>query len=83
MDKPSLTVWIDPKTQVFKVDFNPQELAPAEYGLMLASIVMHLAKMFVAANPRTSEEELVKEIQRGISIGLQQMRDVELPSRAH
>lgn len=83
MDKPSFTVWIDPKTQVYKVDFNPQEVTPAEYGVVFASLIIHIAKLFNENNAEFPVESIVSQITKGLSAGLEQLRDVPLPTKAH
>lgn len=83
MDKPSFTVWIDPKTQVYKVDFNPQTLSPAEYGVVMASLILHISKMFHETNPNIPQEMCVAQMLNGVKAGLEQMQDVALPAKPH
>lgn len=77
--KPGISVWIDPATKAVKIDFVPQLLQPAEYGIVLASLVVHLASLFAQDNPQATEEQVVAEILRGIQAGLTQREDMVLP----
>jgi len=81
--KPSIAVWIDPETQTFKCDFNPQELSPAQYGVVLASIILHVSKLFNEHNPHISPTDITSQILAGIRAGLEQIKDVEIPAKAH
>lgn len=78
-NKPSIAVWIDPTTQAVKIDFLPQRLQPAEYGIVIASLVVHLARLFAQDNPQATEEQVVAEILRGVQAGLTQREDMVLP----
>ena len=81
--KPSIAIWLDPATKFAKIDFTPQTLAPAEYGIVMATLIVHIARLFVESNPGTSESQLIAEIQKGILAGLSQRNDIVLPSKAH
>lgn len=81
MDKPSIALWIDTSTQSAKVDFTPQLLQPAEYGIVLASLVVHIAREFARDNPTHSVEEIVAEILRGVQAGLAARNDTALPDK--
>lgn len=81
LPEPSIVIWIDPATQNVKIDFRPQTLQPAEYGVVLSSLVSHVAKLFMDSNPAYSEEEIVAQIRRGLDAGLQQRRPP--PAKAH
>lgn len=83
MDKPSIQVWIDPKTQSYKIDFTPQVLSPAEYGVMLSAMMLHIARLFHESNPQHSIHEIIDAMQRGVMAGLEQLKDVALPSKPH
>lgn len=80
--KPSIAVWIDPATQEVKNDFRPQELKPAEYGIVLGCTIVHIARCFVQANSGIPEDEVIAEIQRGIDAGIAQ-REPAAPMSAH
>ncbi len=77
--KPSIAVWIDPATQAVKIDFIPQMLQPAEYGIVIASVVSHLASLFAQDNPQATEQIVISEILRGLQAGLSQREDIVLP----
>ena len=83
MDKPSLAVWIDPPTQEVKVDFRPQTLHPAEYGVALSVAIVHIARLFCQSNPGTVEDEVLSELMRGILEGIKQRTAAEGPLTAH
>ncbi len=72
MTKPSIAIWIDPATQNVEVDFRPQTLHPAEYGVALSMVVVVLARLFVQSNPGVIEHEVISEIRRGLEAGIQQ-----------
>ena len=82
-NKPSITIWIDTETQQVKTDFRSQHLTPAEYGIVLASLLVHIARLFAESNPQASEDDLLKEIQKGIAVGLSQRADMILPAKSH
>ncbi len=78
-EKPSIAIWIDPATQVVKIDFSPQRLQPAEYGIVLSSLIFHLAEQFAQDNPSVKVEVLIAEILRGLEAGISQRQDFVLP----
>lgn len=78
-DKPSIVIWIDPVTQAVKIDFIPQRLQPAEYGIVIASLVSHLAMLFAQDNPQSTEKRVIAEILRGLEAGITQRKDMVLP----
>lgn len=82
MNEPSIAIWIDHATQQVKIDFRPQMLQPAEYGVVLSSLVTHLAAQFAQDNPQASQEEIVVEILRGLKAGIEQRKDMVIPSSA-
>lgn len=79
-------MWIDPATQEVKNDFLPQTLKPAEYGVVLACTIVHIARCFVQDALRMGmvihEDEVIAEIQRGIEAGIAQ-RPPATPMSAH
>lgn len=79
--KPSISIWIDPSTQAVKVDFTPQMLQPAEYGVVLSAFVVHLAREFSRDNPNATEDVILAEILRGLKAGLDQRADMVLPQQ--
>lgn len=79
MDKPSISLWIDTATQTAKVDFTPQRLQPAEYGIVLSSLFVHIAKEFARDNPGFSEQQIIAELLRGVQAGLSNIQDTALP----
>ncbi len=81
--KPSISIWIDPADQTYKVEFNPQELSPAQYGVVIASIMIHIAKMFGDSNLHVPQETILRQMRKGLDAGLEQLQDVVLPSKAH
>lgn len=81
--KPSLSIWIDPRTQEVKTDFMPQKLHPAEYGVVLSVAIVHIARLFCQANPGVIEDQVVSEMLRGIQEGLKQRTAAEGPLAAH
>lgn len=83
MDKPSIAIWIDPETQQVKTDFRSQHLSPAEYGVVIASLLVHIARLFVETNPQVSEDQILAEIQKGVAAGLTHRDDIVLPAKAH
>ena len=82
-DKPSITIWIDPITQQFKVEFNPQPLAPAQYGIVIASLLIYIARLFVANNSGASETDVIAQIRKGMTLAFEQIDDMVLPAKAH
>ena len=83
MNKPSLAIWIDPRTQEVKTDFMPQTLAPAEYGVVLSVAIVHIARLFCQANPGVTEDEVLSELLRGLREGIKQRTASEGPLTAH
>lgn len=83
MNKPSLAIWIDPATQQVKVDFMPQTLHPAEYGVALSVVVVHIARLFCQSNQGALEDEVLAEILRGLDIGIKQRTATAGPLTAH
>lgn len=83
IDRASITIWVDPDTQVVKVDFTPQNLQPAEYGIVISSLVSHIAKLFVDSNPGVSESDVIEQIMKGLEAGLAQREDIPIPAKAH
>ncbi len=81
MTKPSIAIWIDPTTQAVKIDFSPQKLQPAEYGIVIASVIAHLASLFAQDNPQAGEHRIISEILLGVEAGLTQREDFVLPQR--
>ena len=83
MDKPtpSIAVWIDPTTQAVKIDFSPQKLQPAEYGIVIASVIVHLADLFAQDNPGATSKRVIAEILRGVEAGITQRDDMVLPQQ--
>jgi hypothetical protein len=77
--KPSISIWIDPATKAVKIDFQPQMLQPAEYGIVMSSLVVHLATLFAQDNPGTDLNRLIAEILRGLEAGITQRDDFVLP----
>lgn len=82
-DRPSIVIWIAEDTQLVKVDFRPQHLQPAEYGIVISSLLVHIARLFVESNAHSTEDKVLGELTRGIAIGLAQRKDLVLPSKAH
>lgn len=83
LDNPSIAIWIDESTQQVKVDFRPQKLSPAEYGVVLSSLFLHIARLFVETNPQATEDQILAELQKGIDAGLMHRIDTVLPAKAH
>lgn len=84
MDKdPSIAIWIDAETQEVTVKFKSQPLSPAEYGLVIASMVVHIARLFAETNPQAGENMIILELQKGIAVGLAQRQDIVLPHKPH
>lgn len=83
MTKPSLAIWIDPRTQEVKTDFMPQTLHPAEYGVVLSVAIVHIARLFCQSNPGVTEDEVVSELMRGLQEGIKQRTGSESPMTAH
>lgn len=81
--KPSITIWIDPETQQVKTDFRSQHLAPAEYGIVISTLLVHIARLFVESNAHSTEDQVLGELTRGIAIGLEQRKDFILPQKSH
>jgi hypothetical protein len=81
--QPSITIWIDPATTNVSVQFNPQQLTPAEYGVVIATLLVHIARLFRESNPAHTEDQLLVEIYKGIDAGLAHRKDFVLPSKAH
>lgn len=80
---PSIAIWIDPTTQQVKVDFRSQTLAPAEYGIVISSLLLHIARLFSESNPQSSVDEILAELQKGVAAGLMHRTDMVLPAKAH
>lgn len=80
---PSIVIWIEPATQQVDVEFRAQKLSPAEYGIIIATLVTHIAREFRNSNPRVSEEQLIVEIMKGLQAGLNQRDDLVLPTKPH
>jgi hypothetical protein len=83
MEEPSIAVFIDSKTQEAGITFRPQNLSPEEYGAVLSSIVLHIAKLFRERNPEKSESEIIDMILAGIDAGLLQREDDPPPTKPH
>lgn len=83
MDKPSISIWIDPITQAVKVDFTPQMLQPAEYGIVISTLLVHIARQFQESNPGVDENVIIDQINKGLLAGIEQRDDMVLPSKSH
>jgi len=80
---PSLTVWIDTDTQEVSFQFLPQMLTPGQYGVVISSLIIHIAREFCASNATVSEPSVIEEMQRGIAAGLMSRNDTMLPAKTH
>lgn len=80
---PSITIHIDAETKNVTIALSPQPLSPAQYGVVLASIISHLARLFAESNPGHSEDEMIADIQKGIRAGLDQRDDIVLAQKPH
>jgi hypothetical protein len=76
MSQWSIAVRIDDADTGVHIEFSPQKLLPAEYGVVLASLVLHIASCFKESNPGAPLEAIVSDILSGIQSGL-----VQLPQR--
>lgn len=83
MTAPSIAIWIDPQTQAVKIEFTPQMLQPAEYGIVLSSLFAHLATMFRESNPGASDEAIMEQLLKGLHAGLSRRKDVVLGTALH
>lgn len=81
--EPSIVIFIDPETKNVKINFRPQTLSPAQYGVVVASVVAHMARLFMESNPEHDEDDIVAEIQKGIDAGLSQREDMLLAQKPH
>ncbi len=80
---PSIAIFIDPTTKDVTVQFMPQPLSPAQYGVVIASLVSHLARMFKESNPEHSEDDILEAIRAGIDAGLSQRDDMVISPHTH
>lgn len=71
--KPNISIWIAPATQEVKTDFMPQALKPAEYGVVFAVAITHIARAFLVGHPEVQEQEVIDELLRGIATALPQV----------
>lgn len=82
-EHPSIAIWIDTDTQQVKCDFLAQHLSPAEYGVVLATLIVHISRQFCQSNPQSTEEVILSDVLKGIKVGLEQRNDIVLPAKAH
>lgn len=50
---------------------------------MLSAMMLHIDRLFHESNPQHSIHEIIDAMQRGMMAGLEQLKDVALPSKPH
>jgi len=81
--KPSIALWIDPQTQQVRTEFTPQQLTPAQYGVVISSLMLHIARLFLESNKDATEGDVLDAIAKGINAGLEHRDDMVVPSSLH
>lgn len=78
MSQWSFQIRIDEETKDVSIEFTPQHLSPAEYGVVLAVLIAHLVRCFGESNPGTPAEAILTDLLDGIKAGLE--HQTHLPS---
>ena len=73
MSQWSLAIRIDDDSQNVQVEFVPQQLMPDQYGVVLASVILHIAQCFHESNPTYPVDAIVGQILDGVQAGLAQL----------
>lgn len=83
MSQWSIQVRIEEETQEVSIEFTPQHLQPQQYGVVVSSIILHLANCFAETNPAADRAFIVGAILDGVKIGLQTPNLISEPILKH
>jgi hypothetical protein len=83
MREPGLSVTINEETQDVTIAFTPQRLQPQEYGVVLASVILHIANSFLESNPQSNQGAILEAMLDGIKFGLENSPGIMAPTSHH